>query len=456
LYDGYVRLVFSIFLFVPLSAQPELAREIFKQLIEINTTDSVGDNTRAANAMADRFRAAGFPDQDIQVLAPVPRKGNLVFRWRGTGAGRPVLFLGHLDVVEALRSDWSFDPFQFREQDGFFYGRGTQDMKADDATLVAAFLRLKREGFQPARDLILALTADEEGGDSNGVIWLLKDHRELIDAEYCINLDGGGGALRNGNRLYMAVQAAEKTSIHFKLEVTNPGGHSSLPVKENAIYRLAAGLERLSHFEFPVHLNDVTRSYLERMSAIENGSQADDLKTILRNPQDAAAGARLSSSGFFNAQLRTTCVATTLAAGHAQNALPQSATANVNCRILPTDSIESIEKKLNEVVADTHIRISKSAGSGVSPISMPDAKLLGVVKRLAEKFWPGTPVVTVMDTGASDGKFLRLAGIPTYGASGMFTDLDDVRAHGRDERTLVKSFNEAREFMYALVAALAK
>ena len=441
---------------LPLCAQPELAREIFKQLIEINTTDSVGDNSRAANAMADRFRTAGFPDRDIQVLAPAPRKGNLIVRWRGTGTARPILFLGHLDVVEALRSDWSFDPFQFREQEGFFYGRGTQDMKADDATLVAAFLRLKREGFQPARDIVLALTADEEGGDSNGVIWLLKNHRGLIDAEYCINLDGGGGALRNGNRLYMAVQAAEKTSIHFRFEVTNPGGHSSLPVKENAIYRLAAGLERLSQFEFPVSLNDVTRSYLERMSALEKGQQAEDLKAILRNPRDASAGARLSSSSFFNAQLRTTCVATTLAAGHAQNALPQTAAANVNCRILPTDSIDGIERKLNEVVADPKIRILRAGGSGVSPISMPDAKLLGALRRLTEKLWPGTPVVTVMDTGASDGKFLRLAGIPTYGATGMFTDLDDIRAHGRDERTLVKAFYEAQDFMYGLVSELAK
>ena len=451
-----MRLVWVLLISLPLYAQPELAREIFKQLIEINTSDSIGDNTRAANAMADRFRAAGFPERDVHVLTPVPRKGNLIVRWRGTGAAQPVLFLGHLDVVEALRSDWSFDPFQFREQDGYFYGRGTQDMKADDATLVAAFLRLKREGFQPARDIILALTADEEGGDSNGVIWLLKNHRDQIDAAFCINLDGGGGALRNGRRLYMAVQAAEKTSVHFKLEVTNPGGHSSLPVKENAIYRLARGLERLSQFEFPVNLNDVTRSYLERMSAIETGQQAADLKTILRNPRDTEAGERLSSSGFFNAQLRTTCVATTLAAGHAQNALPQTAAANVNCRILPTDSVASIEAKLNEVIADPKIRISRAAGSGVSPISMPDAKLLGVVKLLTERMWPGTPVITIMETGASDGKFLRLARIPTYGLTGMFTDLDDIRAHGRDERTLVKAFYEARDFMYRLVAELAK
>ncbi len=451
-----MRLIFSVLISLPLCAQPELAREIFKQLIEINTTDSVGNNTLAANAMADRFRAAGFPDRDIQVLVPVPRKGNLIIRWRGTGAGKPILFLGHLDVVEALRSDWSFYPFQFREQDGFFYGRGTQDMKADDATLVVAFLRLKREGFKPARDIILALTADEEGGNSNGVTWLLKNHRKSIDAEYCINLDGGGGAIRKGNRLYMAMQAAEKTYVDFKLEVTNPGGHSSQPVKENAIYRLAGGLDRLSRFEFPVNLNDVTRSYLERMSALEKSQMGEDLKTILSNPRNTTASARISSSGFFNAQLRTTCVATMLAAGHAQNALPQTATANVNCRILPTESIESIEKKLNEVVADTNIRISRASVAEVSPISMPDAKLLGVVKRLTEKYWPGTPVVTVMDTGASDGKFLRLAGIPTYGASGMFTDLDDIRAHGRDERTLVKSFYEAQEFMYSLVAAIAE
>ncbi len=448
--------MFMLVLCMPAMAQPNLGREIFKQLIEINTTDSVGDNTQAAQAMAARFKAAGFPDIDISVLAPVAKKGNLIVRWRGTGNARPILFLGHLDVVEALRSDWSFAPFEFREQDGYFYGRGTQDMKADDATLVTAFLRLKKEGFRPARDLILALTSDEEGGNSNGVIWLLKEHRALIDAEYCINLDAGGGALRKDQRLYMSVQAAEKTSVHFKLEVTNPGGHSSLPTAENAIYRLSGGLQRLSHFQFPVSLNDVTRSYLERMSALEQGQTSEDLKSILSNPNDDAAAARLSASPFFNAQLRTTCVATQLAAGHAQNALPQTATANVNCRILPTDSIAGVEAKLKAALADPLIKVSPAGGAGVSPISVPEGQLLTVLKRLTERLWPATPVVTVMETGASDGKFLRLGGIPTYGVSGIFNDLDDIRAHGRDERVLAKSFYEGMEFQYQLVSELGR
>jgi len=451
-----MRFLFVVLVAVPLFGQRELGREIFKQLIEINTGDSVGDNTRAANVMAERFVAAGFPAGDVQVLGPVARKGNLIVRWRGKGTEKPILFLGHLDVVEALRSDWSFDPYVFREEGGYFYGRGTTDMKGDDATLVAAFLRLKREGFRPSRDLILALTSDEENGNSNGVMWLLKNHRALIDAEYCINLDGGGGALRKGARLYYSVQAAEKTSVHFKVEVTNPGGHSSQPVKENAIYRLAAGLERLSRFEFPVALNDVTRSFLERMSQLEKGQTSADLKAILSNPRDAEAGGRLSGSGFFNAQLRTTCVATQLAAGHAPNALPQTATANVNCRILPTDSVDGIERRLNEAMGDSNIKITRPVGTGVSPMSLPDAKLLGTVKGLVERLWPATPVVTVMDTGASDGKFLRLAGIPTYGASGMFGDLDDNRAHGRDERCLASSFYEGMEFMYGLVRELGR
>ena len=263
-------LMAALMAMLPLCAQQQpqhqLARAVFQQLIEINTTDSTGDNTRAAEAMAARFREAGYPEGDLRVLGPVPRKGNLVVRLHGTGTGasRPILFIGHLDVVEARRADWSFDPFEFREQDGYFYGRGTSDMKGDDATLVATFLRLKREGFRPVRDLILALTSDEEGGNSNGVDWLVKNHRGLIDAEFCVNADSGGGDIKNGKRVFMSVQAAEKVFLSFKLETRNAGGHSSLPIKDNAIYHLADGLSRLGKFDFPVHLFDVTRASFER------------------------------------------------------------------------------------------------------------------------------------------------------------------------------------------------
>ncbi len=342
-----MRFLAALFAVLPLCAQSpdqQLAREIFKQLIEINTTDSAGDNTRAAEAMAARFRSAGFPARDVQVLAPVARKGNLVVRLLGTGTGRPILFLGHLDVVEARRADWPSDPFVFREEDGYFYGRGTADMKGDDAAMVTAFLRMKREKFQPSRDLILALTSDEEGGPANGVEWLVKQHRDLIDAQFCVNTDAGGGHIKNGKPIYMAMQAAEKVYLSFKLEVTNKGGHSSVPTRDNAIYRLANGLARLGRIDFPVHLFDVTRTAFERGANIYGGQLGADLKTMVQNPNDAGAVARLSAIPFYNAQMRTTCVPTMLSGGHAENALPQQASAVVNCRLLPIDRPDEVKK----------------------------------------------------------------------------------------------------------------
>src|SRR5258708_6987382 len=333
-----------------LSAQQDerqLAPDILKELIEINTTDSTGDNTRAAEAMAARFRAAGFADSDIHVLGPAPRKGNVVVRMRGTSTTlKPILFMGHLDVVEARREDWSFDPFKLVEQDGWFYGRGTQDMKSDDALLASTFVRLKREGFTPARDLILALTSDEEGGTYNGVQWLLKEHRELIDAEYCINADSGGGQIKDGKRLFMGVQAAEKTYASYRLTVHNKGGHSSLPVKDNAIYELAAALERLEKFEFPVRLNQVSRTFFERLAAISSGQLGNDLMAVTRTPADPGAVERLSHEAYLNALLRTTCVPTQLKGGHAENALPQLAEAVVNCRLVPDDTTKAVQETL--------------------------------------------------------------------------------------------------------------
>lgn len=361
----------SICLAASTDADRTLAMEVFRELININTTDSIGDNTKAAEAMAVRLRSAGFSGNDVQVLVESPRKGNLVARLHGTGAGKPILFLGHLDVVEARKEDWSFDPFQFREESGYFYGRGTQDMKADDALLVTAFMKLKQEGFQPKRDLILALTSDEEGGDHNGVEWLLKSHRDLIDAEFCINADGGGGELSHGKRLAMTVEAGEKAYVTYHLETKNKGGHSSLPEADNAIYELAAGLEKLSQYKFPVHLNDVNRGYFERMANVETGQTAADFRTIAANPQDAGALTRLSAVPLFNAYLRTTCIATQLEAGHAENALPQHATAVVNCRLLPGDTKQDVAASLGRVVGDPRIQVSVSKSDVVSPLSSP-------------------------------------------------------------------------------------
>jgi acetylornithine deacetylase/succinyl-diaminopimelate desuccinylase-like protein len=459
-----MRILIPLLLSMTLSAQTadqQLARGIFKQLIEIDTTDSAGDNTRAADAMAERFRAAGFTGDDVKILEPAPRKGNLVVRLHGTGQARPILFIGHLDVVEAKRSDWSVDPFVFLEKDGYFYGRGTEDMKGDDTTLIAAFLRMKRENFRLARDLILALTSDEEGGSHNGVDWLVKNHRDLIDAEFCINPDAGGGDLKNGKRKMMGIEAAEKIFVSFRLQVTNPGGHSSLPSKDNAIYHLAGGLNRLAAYDFPVHLFDVTRAEFERMAPLLEGQLGADLKTVAANsdattPEAKAAVARLSAIPLYNALMRTTCVPTMLSGGHAENALPQTATAVVNCRVLPADVDLNMGDILKKVLADPKIDVQVMTPAKASKLVPMNPAVLGAVTSVTNKYWPGVPVVPKMDTGASDGVYLNVAGIPTYGVSGIFGDEDDVRAHGRDERILVQSFYEALPFMYDLATTLGR
>lgn len=454
-----ILLVALIFAILPLRAQQDaaanqLAHDIYKQLIETNTTESVGNMTTAANEMADRLRAAGFPASDVIVLGPDARHGNIVARIHGSGARKPILFLAHLDVVEANRADWSLDPFILTEKDGFFYGRGTSDIKDGDAILVANFIRLKQERFKPDRDLILALTSDEEGGDFNGVSWLLDKHRELIDAEYCINTDGGDFQLKNGTPLLASIQTSEKIYADFQLEVRNKGGHSSLPSPDNAIYRLAGGLSRLSAYQFPVELNETTRAFFERMAKIDRGPQAAGMAAVAKNPPDQSAIERLSASPYFNALLRTTCVATRLDAGHANNALPQDARAIVNCRILPGGTQAAVQRKLAEVLNDPQIEITPVAAPHDSPASPLRQDVLETTERAVREVWPGVPVVPVMDTGASDGYRLRAAGIPTYGVSGVFIDMDDVRAHGRDERILQSSFYQGVEFFYRYIKAL--
>jgi acetylornithine deacetylase/succinyl-diaminopimelate desuccinylase-like protein len=440
-----------------LSPEHQAARDIFKQLIEINTTDTpAGNVTAAAEAMAERFRTAGFPAEDIHVDGPKPNKKNLVVRLHGRGAGKPILFIAHLDVVEALRQDWSMDPFKFNEVDGFFYGRGTSDIKQGDTILVANFIRLKKEGWIPARDLILALTADEEGGDSNGAQWLAQNHRDWIDAEYCINTDAGDFETKKGKRMLLGMQTSEKNYVDFRLEVKSNGGHSSRPVKDNAIYHLSQGLARLADFDFPVSLNETTRGYFERTATLESPATGPDFRAVIGSDHAKAgeAAKRLSQTAFFNALLRTTCVATRLEGGHANNALPQTAAANVNCRMLPQDSLQNVQDTLKRVLADDRIVVSVVGEAVPAPASAINPLIVSKLQALSAKLYGGLPIVPVMDTGASDGKYLRIAGIPTYGVPGVFEDMDDVRAHGKDERIGVKDFYDGVDFYYEFIKSL--
>jgi acetylornithine deacetylase/succinyl-diaminopimelate desuccinylase-like protein len=433
----------------------QLARDLLRELVEIDTTDSKGDNTRAAQAMADRLIAAGFSPDDVKVLEPVPRKGNLVARLRGRDSGRkPLLLLAHIDVVEADPDDWTLDPFTFTEQDGYYYGRGTTDDKDEAAIYIANLIRMKEEGFQPDRDIIVALTADEEGGDHNGVQWLLANHRELVDAEYALN-EGGGGAMKDGIRISNGVQASEKVYQSFQLAVTNPGGHSSLPLRDNAIYHLADALGRIRDYDFPVVLNEITSAFFERSAALQTGMLSDAMLGVLDNPPDPASVALLSRTPFYNSRLRTTCVATMIEGGHAENALPQSAKATVNCRVLPGESIDVVQRTLETVIGDSEVAVSRINSANPSPPSPLTAEVLGPIESITEAMWPGVPVIPMMSTGATDGLYLRNAGIPVYGVSGLFGEIDDVRAHGQNERIRADIFFEGQEFLYRLTTALA-
>jgi len=434
--------------------QPQ-ARDIYKELIEINTVTPTGDTAKAAEAMAARLRAAGFAGADVQVFNPAPRKGNLVARLHGTGARKPILLMAHLDVVEARREDWSVDPFKLLEKDGYFYGRGSGDDKFMAATFVANMIRYKQEGYKPDRDIILLLETDEEilDADAVGVQWMLKNHRDLIDAEFALN-EGGGVGLKNGKALRNSVQTSEKVPVNYSLEVTNSGGHSSLPRKDNAIYRLAEGLGRLSRYDFPVKLNETTRAWLERAAAQEDPRLGAAMNSVASGQSDPAAVALLSAVPAYNAQLRTTCVATILEAGHAFNALPQSAQATVNCRVLPGEPVEEVQKTLVRVVDDAQITVTPRWTHVYSKPSPLSPGIVQAVERVTAEFWPGIPVIPTMSTGATDGSFLRNAGIPTYGTSGLAGDIDDVRSHGKDERVLVKSFNDGQEYLYRLVKVL--
>ncbi len=442
----------------------QLALDMFKQLIEINTTDSVGNVTTAAEAMAQRFHDAGFPESDLHVLGPNDRKKNMVARLHGSGKYKPVLLIGHLDVVEARREDWTTDPFQFVEKDGYFYGRGTQDMKDDDAIMVATLIKMRQEGFVPDRDIILALTADEEGGHFNGVNWLLQNHRDLIDAEFVLNPDELTVWTEHGKAMVVEVEAAEKTYSDYQLVVTDAGGHSSLPTPRNAIYALANGLARLQQYKFPVELNDVTRAYYERMAKVETGQRSADMKAILRNPPDQVAAARLSEDVNDNAMLHTTCVATRVNAGHANNALPQHAEAIVNCRLLPGQTKQGVRDTLVRILADPAIDVHYMSDSSQISDTVPTnpvfasqplrRDVLSTLEKIASEMWPDTPVIPTMARGASDGTYTSAAGMPTYEVAGVAVDRSDDREHGRDERVGVESFYRGLDFNYRFLKAL--
>jgi len=438
----------------PLSARQQLAVDTYKELVEINTVTETGDTGRAADAMAARLRAAGFEGADVQVFKPAPRKGNLVARLRGTGARRPILLLAHLDVVEAKPEDWSTDPFKLVEKDGYFYGRGSGDDKYMAASFVANLIRYKQEGYRPDRDIILALETEEIiDADALGIQWLIKNHRDLIDAEFALN-EGGGVGVKRGKPIRNSIQTSEKVSFSYRLGVTNKGGHSSVPSPDNAIYHLAEGLARLGKFSFPVNLNATTRQSLERAAELEAPQMAADIRSALSADPDPAAVARLSANPGYNAQLRTTCVATMLEGGHAYNALPQSARATVNCRIMPGEKVDDVTATLVRVLADDKISVTPIGQPVLSAPSALDETLLSAIDKTSAEFWPGVPVVPVMSAGATDGSFLRNAGIPTYGHSGLAGDVDDSRAHGKDERVLVKSFFDGQEYLYRLVKRL--
>jgi acetylornithine deacetylase/succinyl-diaminopimelate desuccinylase-like protein len=433
-----------------------LGRDILRELVGINSTHARG-STAAARAVAARALAAGFPAADVHVVAPDgrPEYANVVIRLRGRGADRPVLYIAHLDVVEAKREDWTFDPFQLTERDGWLYGRGTIDMKGQDAALLTTLIRMREEPVVPARDVIAAFTADEEGGDANGVSWLVNAHRDLIDASLVINPDGGEAAVKRDRKLYIAVQASEKMYVTFGLEATDKGGHSSRPTAANPIYRLAAGLGRLSTFRFPIHLTDTTRLYFARRAEIESGQRRADMRAVLKTPPDAAAVERLSSDVETNIQLRTTCTTTMIEGGHAENALPQRVRATVQCRVIPGESVESVQAAIASAIGDPSIAVSVITPGAPAPDSPPSPAILGIVEKVTKSMWPGVVVLPEMSPGATDSIHLRAAGVPSYGVDGMFDDLDDGRAHGRDERIGVVAFAEEIEFTYRLMRAVA-
>jgi acetylornithine deacetylase/succinyl-diaminopimelate desuccinylase-like protein len=432
-------------------------RALYKELVETNTTASVGDCTLAAQKMAARMKAAGFPDRDLTIFSTPehPKNGGLVAVYPGADPkAKAVLLLAHIDVVEAKREDWTRDPFTLVEEGGYFYARGASDDKAQAAIWVDTLIRYKQEGFHPKHTLKMALTCGEEGGAPfNGASWLVQNRRDLIDAAFALNEGAGGQLDDHGKRIAHTIEAGEKTSQSFTLEVTNPGGHSSRPVPDNAIYRLADALEKIRAYEFPVMINDANGAYLTRMSKVTPGEVGTAMTALVANPKDAKADAILSKDPGLHTMLRTTCVATMLSAGHAQNALPQRATANINCRIFPGVSREAVRAKLIELIGDPQVGVSQVTGAreGEAPAPKLTPAIMGPIEKVSAEMWPGVPVVPILQAGATDGKALTAGGIPTYGVQGLFYEPDLGRIHGLNERIGVASLYEGRDFLYKLV-----
>jgi acetylornithine deacetylase/succinyl-diaminopimelate desuccinylase-like protein len=434
-------------------------RGIYEELVEIDTSEATGSCTRAAEAMATRLRAAGYPESDLRVIVPEgrPDDGNLVAVLRGTSRQRALLLLAHIDVVNANRADWERDPFTLIEENGFFYARGAADDKAMAAVFVDLMMRMRAENFRPRRSIRLALTCGEETSDRvNGVEYLLNHNRDWIEADFALNEGAGGILALDGTPVALNVQAGEKIHQAFSLTVTNPGGHSSRPVPENAIYRLSAGLTRLSQHQFPVELNAVTRAFFARMAPIIGGDQGEAMAALARAPDDAAAQAAVGGDPSFNAIMRTTCVATQVNAGHATNALPQRATATLSCRVLQGHTAEEVQAELQRVMNDPQISVDivrRRQGSSPPPLTRA---IMAPVERAAARLWPGVPIVPTMSPGATDGRHLNNAGIPTYGMSGMFSVPGESNAHGLNEKIRVQSVYEGREFLEAIVRDYAR
>ncbi|MFT5693246.1 MAG: acetylornithine deacetylase/succinyl-diaminopimelate desuccinylase-like protein [Oceanicoccus sp.] len=431
-------------------------RALYKELVEINTTLSVGSCTDAANAMAVHLRSAGIPDGDVNVIVPDkwPKQGNLVAALRGSMPdSEAILLLAHIDVVEANRDDWERDPFKLVEENGYFFGRGTSDDKAMAAIFVDVLVRMSRSGYRPDRTIKLVLTCGEETPNTfNGASYLLEHHRALIEARFAIN-EGGGGRLDNAGRpIFNAIQAGEKLYQDYRLETVNSGGHSSRPRDDNAIYSLSMALNKISKYSFPIEFNGTTRGYFERLSSIETGQIAEDMKAILSHPPGPEALARMVGNSSYNSVLHTTCVATMLDAGHAPNALPQRASANVNCRIFPGTTQEEIRRQLESVVNDTDVSVSfVDPPESTSPPPPLTREILEPIEKLTEEMWPGIPVVPTMIAGGTDGRFLTPAGIPTYGVSGLFAVPGESNAHGLNEKMRVNSLFDGREFLGRLI-----